>query len=141
MEKVNVFWDTLCLKFKYNFFTGIPFKEFMLLFNTMKSDFLHYIPAVNEVTALGVATGYSLSGQKSVLLLKAAGFDLIKQQFERFNIDYNIPILILTNSDYNPIGLKQYKLSEGLDNIEIVDKHVVNNESVILIIEDGDLIK
>jgi len=142
MEKVSIFWNTLCLNFKYNFFTGVPFNEFRLLFNTMKSEFLHYIPTTNEVSALGVSTGYSMGGYKSVLVIKSDRFTLIKDQFEKINVIHELPILIVTDSLFNPLELKQFKLSNGLESIKEADDYISSSrKSAILIIEEEDLIK
>jgi len=140
MEKVSDFWKVLCLDFKYGFFTGVPFTEFKLLFNTMRPEFLHYVPTTNEISAVGLATGYFLTGYKSAVLLQAEKFDLIKIQLEKFNMLYKLPILIITESEYNPMKLKQFKLNEGLQSIEAADKVLyTDNEPVILVINEKDL--
>lgn len=142
MIKINDFWQELCLRLNYNFFAGVPFEEFSIVFNTMNSKFLHYVPTTNESSAIGIATGFYLGGYKSVALFQANGFDLVKLQIEDINIKHELPILILTESIYNPMNLKQFELSNGISVIEKADKYLLESKkSTIIVVKPGDLIK
>lgn len=70
MVKVDDFWKIVCEDNNYRFFTGIAFKEFELLYNTMNKDFMYYVPAGSPINAYGIAKGVSVAGGKSAVFLK-----------------------------------------------------------------------
>jgi len=136
MIKAKIFWDKLCSELGYRFFTGIPIAEFKVLYNTMAIDFMHFIPAVDEVRALGLVSGASLSGVKGAVLMSSRAFDNIKAQMDNFNIKYNIPILFIVEDTYNPLRLEQFEISNDLNILDSLVAYL-NKSSAILVVKEG----
>lgn len=88
------FWGEMNKKYNYTFFSGVPFKEASKLYNTMNSNFMHYVPASNELVALRLVTGARLSGYGSGILLDS--YRLNKLDLD-FNLKLNLPVLIITS--------------------------------------------
>ena len=103
MVKAKEFWDYLCNELDYRFFTGVPCNGLKPLYDTMNPDFLHYVPAVNERVAIGMASGASLSGVKSGVLISVANIHAVYEPLFNFVNEYKIPFLILV---YNEGGKK-----------------------------------
>ena len=108
MIKAKEFFDLLCKKLEYRFFTGLPFDEAKSLFSGMSSEFMHYIPATKASSALGMAYGVKLSGFKPCLILPKE---------EVSGLDFYLPlnILIITNGI---VGIKSYVFSGDLETLE-----------------------
>jgi len=115
MVKAKEFWDYLCNGLDYRFFTGVPCNGLKPLYNTMNPDFLHYVPAVNERVAVGMASGASLSGVKSGVLISATNIHAVCEPLVNFVNEYKIPFLILV---YNEVGKK---IDLGLPKSELKD--------------------
>jgi hypothetical protein len=90
MVKAKEFFDLLCNKLNYRFFTGLPFEEAKQLFSNMSSDFMHYIPATRAGSALGMAYGTRIAGFKSCLILSTD--EIVKLSFS-----LPIPLVVITN--------------------------------------------
>ena len=115
MVKAKEFWNYLCNELDYRFFAGVVCKGLKPLYDKMSPDFLHYIPAVNERVALGLASGASLSGVKSGILINVDGIYSIYEPLINFVNDYKIPFLILA---YNENGRK---IELGIPKSELKD--------------------
>jgi hypothetical protein len=96
------FWTTICEELGYRFFTGIPFVEATPLYKGMNPDMMHYIPAAHEDVAIKLATGTSISGFNSAVLLD---IDKIKKVSLDFNEKYSVPLLFITNKAEKIKGL------------------------------------
>lgn len=106
MVKAKDFWNTLCSECGYRFFSGVAHSEFKSLYKTMDSDIMHYVPAVDETTALGIASGVSMAGHKSGIIIDTKFIsDLIRAT--KFNKDFSIPVLIIGTEDSKLIKLKK----------------------------------
>lgn len=90
MIKAKDFFELLCNKLDYRFFTGLPFEEAKKLFNNMSSEFMHYIPATKAESALGMAYGTRIAGFKSCLILP-------KEEVSKLYFTMPIPLVIITN--------------------------------------------
>lgn len=95
MIKIKNFWNYLCKDLDYRFFSGKPCLGFKSLYKTMNPEIMHYIPAANSTTAVGLVSGASLSGHKGVVLLDDYGLYDILSIIDKFNIKYKIPFLLL----------------------------------------------
>jgi len=91
---VRKLWKELCECFEYRFFTGIPFEGSSDLYSAMDSEIMHYVPAANELIALRMASGARVSGFKSGVLLEPLKINRLDMGF---NIEFEIPILIITS--------------------------------------------
>lgn len=101
MVKAKDFIDYLCEDLEYRFFSGVACREFKSIYDSMTPEKMHYIPANTEKTALNLANGVSFTGFKSCILIKASKlFDLVND-LNNFNIEYNLPILILAQDNIN----------------------------------------
>ena len=97
--KVKEFWEFLCEEMDYRFFAGVPCKGFKPLYDSMSPKFMHYIPAVNENVALALTSGVSIAGTKSAVLVKFEGLCRLFGCLVSINIQYKVPVLILTYRD------------------------------------------
>ena len=95
MIKTKNFWNYLCNDLSYRFFAGKPCTGFKPLYKTMNPEIMHYIPAANSTTAVGLVSGASLSGHKGAVLLDAYDLYDILSIMDKFNIEYQIPFLLL----------------------------------------------
>lgn len=98
MVKAKDFFKVLCEDLNYRFFSGVACSGLAALFKNMDSSFLHYVPAINEVTALGLVCGASVSGLNSCLIMDMKFKEDLYSNF-KFTIENNIPILIIAYSD------------------------------------------
>jgi len=101
---IRKLWKELCVGFEYRFFTGIPFEGSSDLYSSMNSEIMHYVPAANELIALRMASGARVSGFKSGVLLEPLKINKLDMGF---NIEFEIPILIIT-------AVKDIPLRKGL---------------------------
>jgi sulfopyruvate decarboxylase TPP-binding subunit len=93
--KAVEFLDYICNELDYRFFAGIPCGELSLLYNKMKSDFMHYVPVTSEEVALGLSSGVWLSGFKSGILLHINNIYDILKCYDLFNEVYKVPVLLI----------------------------------------------
>lgn len=92
------FWRYLCEDLGYRFFSGTACKGLKPLYDNMDSRIMHYVPAVNERIALGIASGVALSGDKCGLLIH---IKYIKDVLHllKFNSEYKVPVLFIVYED------------------------------------------
>lgn len=111
MIKAKDFWHCLCEEFGYRFFAGIPCEGYSFLYDGMSSEFMHYIPAVNEGVALGLVNGAFLAGVKGAIFLPAEKICNLNMSF---NIDNNLPLTIITSGKEKPKKIYTVELTEDL---------------------------
>ncbi len=99
MIKVKEFWEFLCNDLNYRFFSGVPCEGLYPLYNIMDSRMMHYVPAVNERTALGVVSGVRYTGMKGGVLMQASNALKIVDLVLNYNIKSKIPLLIFAYKD------------------------------------------
>jgi len=116
MIKAKDFWNYLCNELDYRFFAGIPCKGFKPLYDKMSPEFMHYIPAVNEQVALGMASGANLAGIKSGILIDFDNIYILYNWLFNFNMKYDVPFLIIAYKESD----KKMQLS-GLLKAELYD--------------------
>jgi len=89
----NFFWKTL-KKHGFYFFSGVPCSILEPVLACIPRD-VRYINAVREDSALGVASGAYVAGNKSVILIQNSGLGNIVNTLTSFNLMYNIPVLLV----------------------------------------------
>lgn len=95
MIKAKEFLDYLCNKLEFRLFTGVPCVGLKVLYNEINKDLLHYIPTVNEITAVGVASGTWLVNFKSGVIMDSSKVESIKPILNNINFKLKIPILFI----------------------------------------------
>ncbi len=141
MVKATCFWEHLCNKLDYRFFSGIPCVGLDPLYNKMSSEFMHYIPAVSIQIAMGLSNGAFLAGTKSAVLSEALHISKLDLDF---NIKNSIPVLLIVSSKEKPTFRKEiYSLSLTDDVEKCLDKISNHLETKlkpgVLFIEEGML--
>lgn len=160
MVEAKEFWNYLCEELDYRFFAGVACEGLKPLYDKMSSEFMHYIPAVNEKVALGMVNGARLAGVKGAVLMSADHLLDVINSVLLFNKEYKIPALIICyDEEYywtkhtsiislllanfkvmkidDDIDIKEQPDYAYKDNIDIVTE---KNKSGILFIGKGDLI-
>lgn len=132
------FWKIMCNELNYKLYTGTPLNTFKSLFETMDSEMMHYIPTINETNALGILGGAYLTGMSGGIFMQSKAFDTILAQYKGFNVRFNTPVLFIVDGLLNPLNLKQFKLSDGLDCLYKIKDYLSLNDSksCILIIDE-----
>jgi len=94
MIAVNQFLN--CLKEKGVFFlSGVPCSILKPVIRHIIADpDFHYVNAVRENAALGVASGAYLAGTKSAIFIQNSGLGNIINALTSFNLIYKIPVLM-----------------------------------------------
>ena len=82
--------------FSFDNIAGVPDSTFGNLFNLIDNDKdINYFRANREDTALGIASGFSISNKNSCIIMQNSGIGNIINPLTSFNLIYNIPILII----------------------------------------------
>ncbi len=82
--------------FSFDNIAGVPDSTFGNLFNLIDNDKdINYFRANREDTALGIASGFSISNKNSCVIMQNSGIGNIINPLTSFNLIYNIPILII----------------------------------------------
>jgi hypothetical protein len=141
MVKAIDFWEYLCNKLNYRFFSGIPCIGLDPLYNKMSSEFMHYIPAVSIQIAMGLTNGAFLSGTKSAILTNTSHICRLDLDF---NLKNSIPSLLITSSKEKPVLRKEIYSLDLTDNLEIcldkISKHLETKlKPGVLFIKEGML--
>lgn len=122
----------------YDHFTGVPCSLLKGLFALLeKSDTskMRYIPAVREDSAIGVASGFAISGRKSVVLMQNSGLGYSLNVLTSFNMIYDLPVFLIVSwrgaygndaVEHDIIGAR---LTHLLDAVEIPHIELVENET------------
>lgn len=146
MMDTKGFWNYLCVDLGYRFFSGVPCKGLKQLYDTMDAEIMYYVPAVDERTALRIASGVALSGDKAGVLMHASYIENIRDTV-RFNDIYEVPILFIVYEDREviaPYNVVRADVGLGNNTFEKVLKRVDNyinkyRKSKMLVITEGDL--
>lgn len=89
---------TLLEEAGFDLFAGVPCSALKGLFALLEDHpRLLYIPAVREDVAVGLATGASLAGRRSVVLMQNSGLGTSLNAFTSLNLIYKIPLLVLVS--------------------------------------------
>lgn len=99
MVKAKEFWKYLCEKLGYKAFAGVPCVGLKQLYDKMDPRILHYVPAVKENVALGIVNGAFFAGTKSGVLIHIDRLHNILDGLSSFNLEYNVPLLIIAYCD------------------------------------------
>jgi hypothetical protein len=100
MVKAEDFWNYLCDKLDYRFFSGVVCPGLLPLYKKMHPDKMHYIPAVNEKIGLGLVSGAYMAGFKGGLLMDMRfSYELVN--FLRFTVENKIPFIIIGYSEHD----------------------------------------
>ena len=99
MAKAKEFWEYLCGELDYRFFAGVVCNGFKPLYDKMSSEFMHYIPTVNEKVALGIINGARLAGVKGSVLMDGKYLNDIITTLDSFNLEYEVPVLIICDGE------------------------------------------
>jgi len=93
MVKVDEFWEIVCDKLEYKFFSGVACIGFDPIYKKMDPAKMHYVPAVDERTAIGIVTGTAFAGIRSSLFMNLKG---VYEFFptSSFISEINVPILV-----------------------------------------------
>jgi sulfopyruvate decarboxylase TPP-binding subunit len=102
------FWDTLCNVCGYRFFTGVPNNLLSNLYNSLNSDILHFVPAVNDTVAINMAAGVSMVGDRAAILCSAVTFAIGNYQINNLIIKKNIPVLLIVPAGITTPGVKVF---------------------------------
>ncbi|MBP9865292.1 MAG: phosphonopyruvate decarboxylase [Candidatus Omnitrophica bacterium] len=79
----------------FYFFTGVPCSFFQSAINCVREDKeLRYLSAVNEGSALALASGAELAGSPAVVMLQNSGLGNLINPLTSLNMIYQLPALI-----------------------------------------------
>ena len=82
--------------FSFNDISGVPDSTFGNLFNIIDDDSdINYFRANREDTALGIASGFSISNRNSCVIMQNSGIGNIINPLTSFNLIYKIHTLII----------------------------------------------
>jgi sulfopyruvate decarboxylase TPP-binding subunit len=137
MVKVKEFWEYLCGELDYRFFSGVVCNGFKPLYDKMSSEFMHYIPAVNEKVALGIINGARLAGVKGAVLMDGKYLNDIITTLDSFNLEYKVPALIIC---YGELRKPSKNYIVGKSNLgNLIKKLEKESKPGIFFIGEGDL--
>jgi sulfopyruvate decarboxylase TPP-binding subunit len=98
MVKAKDFFNALCEELNYRFFSGVACKGLAPLYKAMDESFMVYTPAINELTALGLCAGASISGLGSCMLFDMRFKEDIYSNFN-FLLINKLPIILIGYSE------------------------------------------
>lgn len=84
----------------YNHYTGVPcslLKGLFAMLEQSNDPAVNYVPAVREDSAIGVASGFVISGHKSVVMMQNSGLGYSLNVLTSFNLIYDIPVLLIVS--------------------------------------------
>jgi sulfopyruvate decarboxylase subunit alpha len=89
------FWATLKDR-GYLFYAGVPDSTFGSAYGLLLDDpDVHYVPAVREDVALGVASGAYFAGSKGAVVMQNSGLGNIVNPLTSFSLMYCVPVLLI----------------------------------------------
>ena len=107
----------------FKFYSGVPCSILKTMLKEVAADKeIKYISAVRENTALGVASGAYLSGEKSCILIQNSGLGNIINALTSFNLIYKIPVLMFIT----------WRGFEGQD----APEHIIMGKKMTRLLED-----
>lgn len=142
--EVKEFWNYLCEDLGYRFFSGTACEGLKPLYDNMDAGIMHYVPAVNERIALGIADGVALSGDKCAILIHIKHITDLYTLME-FNYKYKIPILIVAYGDKKdvsgiPIRYFSLNLNTLRKDLSRLEKNtILKGEPGMIIVNEGVL--
>jgi sulfopyruvate decarboxylase subunit alpha len=86
---------------------------------------LRYLPAPREDSALGVASGAALAGERAVVLMQNSGLGYCLNVLTSFNLIYDVPVLLIVS----------WRGSDGTDAVE----HQVIGRQLLPLLDTFDL--
>lgn len=128
--KAKDFYDLMCNKLNYRFFSGMPFKEVKFLFLGMSPDFMHYVPATKPDSALGMAYGVRAAGFKSCVILD-------RECVDGLSFGFPLPIIIITNEPSNNVSDNFYLKDDSISLEAFVTRSEKGKTPVTISIGDG----
>jgi len=109
------FWETM-IKNRIKFFSGVPCSLLAdALKNLNKYPDIKYITATKEDAALAVASGASIAGVPSGILIQNSGLGNIVNCLSSLNLIYKIPVLLI-------ITWRGYSAGDGPEH-RLIGKH------------------
>ncbi len=81
----------------FNFFVGVPCSVFNPLYRAIERRHWRYVPAVREDSAVGMAVGAYLGGQRPVVIMQNSGLGYSLNAFTSLVLIYEIPLLVLVS--------------------------------------------
>ena len=124
MVKARDFWQFICTKLGYKFFSGVPTAGLKPLYDTMNSEIMHYVPTVDDTISLGLVSGAFLSGYKGAILIAPDNIDNVMSQYKKFNEEFNIPTLFITNDLKKSVDLPVWQVEKDLSSLYEVDLYL-----------------
>ncbi|MBI2194885.1 MAG: sulfopyruvate decarboxylase subunit alpha [Planctomycetes bacterium] len=95
MIPAKTFWSELKRR-DFRFFSGVPCSILTEALEALPADpELTYVPAVREDVALGVASGATLAGRRSAILIQNSGLGHIVNPLTSYSLMYEVPILLI----------------------------------------------
>lgn len=89
------FWDVLKTR-GLTFFAGVPDSTFRDAYDVMVKDpEIHYVPAIREDVALGVASAAYFSGRLGGVMMQNSGVGNLVNPLTSFSNMYGIPVLLI----------------------------------------------
>jgi phosphonopyruvate decarboxylase len=94
-----------CNEFGFRFFTGTPCSYLKPLINSViESDLVEFLPATNEGDAVGIASGVSLAGEKSVVIFQNSGLGNAVNPLTSLSYTFQVPFLGIVTLRGEPGG-------------------------------------
>lgn len=140
MVKAKEFLSFLCEDLGYKYFAGVVCEDLLPLYSSMDPKVMHYVPANNELTSLGLVLGSCMVGNKSVALFSEYGiYDLLRIK-DGFCKDYKKDFLAIIstrnikdlNKKLKALGIKVVVLDDDFSK-----KAKLFGEGSVILIEKG----
>lgn len=133
------------LKHDYTYYTGVPCSLLKGIFLELESKTfqdIQYFPAIREDSAVGLASGFSLSGERSVVLMQNSGLGYCLNVLTSFNLIYDVPTLLIISwrgytsdaVEHDVIGKKLLDVLSSVDiPYQVLDLENIKNSITPLI--------
>ncbi len=112
---------------RFRLATGVPCSLLRGLFSQLEDPAsaarqagLRYLPAPREDSALGVASGAAVAGERAVVLLQNSGLGYCLNVLTSFNLIYQVPVLLIVSW-------------RGHDDTDAVEHDVIGRQLVSLL--------
>lgn len=116
-------WDALKAR-HYAFVAGVPDSTFGSLYSIAAGDpEVHYVPAVREDIALGLASAGYLAGRRAAVLMQNSGLGNCLNALTSFSLIYKVPATLVVGwrgSDAPPSDAPEHHIM-GAKTIEILE--------------------